>query len=204
MDLLRTKKWIAGFAVMCLLLPYSLTLSAQSTTLEQFDEKRLDITRKGMYTLGSWAVLNMAVSGVALTNSDGSAARFHEMNLYWNVVNAGLAGASLLGMRKYESPTSPYGILQEQYKIEKLLLVNAGLDVAYIAGGLYMRERAKNSETRADMWKGFGESVMLQGAFLLVFDVVLHQIHVSHRKKSRPLWDRLELSASLGSLRLRF
>jgi hypothetical protein len=37
-----------------------------------------------------------------------------------------------------------------------------------------MTERAKNSENRRDMLKGFGQSVIMQGGFLLLFDTVLY------------------------------
>ena len=58
-----------------------------------------------------------------------------------------------------------------------VLLLNAGLDVAYIMTGLYMKERAKNVEKRKAMLKGYGNSIMLQGGFLFLFDVALYFIN---------------------------
>ena len=39
-------------------------------------------------------------------------------------------------------------------------------------GGLYLTERAKRPDVNSDQLKGFGNSIMLQGAFLMVFDLV--------------------------------
>jgi hypothetical protein len=38
-------------------------------------------------------------------------------------------------------------------------------------GGLYLTERAKRPDVNSDQLKGFGRSIMLQGAFLMVFDL---------------------------------
>lgn len=71
---------------------------AQTESLESFNQKRLDINKTGMMILGSWAVGNMAVSGVALGRGNFTEDRtkhFHQMNIYWNVVNLSLAGFGL-------------------------------------------------------------------------------------------------------------
>ena len=76
--------------------------------------------------------------------------------------------------------------LKKQARVEKLFLVNAGLDVAYIAGGLYMKERSKNSFDNRDKLKGYGESVIVQGAALLLFDGLMYALHTNNGK---PLFD---------------
>jgi hypothetical protein len=55
-------------------------------------------------------------------------------------------------------------------------LLNAGLDVAYIATGFYLKERSKNSSS-SERLRGYGNSLLLQGGFLLMFDVALYFIH---------------------------
>jgi hypothetical protein len=45
-----------------------------------------------------------------------------------------------------------------------VLLVNAGLDVGYLAAGARL--------VRGDRWRGDGLAVLVQGAFLLVLDSV--------------------------------
>jgi hypothetical protein len=60
--------------------------------------------------------------------------------------------------------------------LERTLIFNSGLDIAYIATGLYLRERGKNelNLTRSEQFQGFGKSLMLQGGFLLVFDALFY------------------------------
>jgi hypothetical protein len=58
------------------------------------------------------------------------------------------------------------------------------LDLAYIAGGFYLMERAKNTTNRPERLKGYGKSVILQGSFLFVFDIILHTVH---SKQSTPI-----------------
>jgi len=59
-------------------------------------------------------------------------------------------------------------------QMSNLLMINAGLDVAYIAGGFLMKEMAKTRPNKQDMLKGYGRSLILQGGFLLAFDIILY------------------------------
>lgn len=150
-------------------------LAAQEANdaLLHFNQARIDHQQKAMLTLGGWAVVNIA-TGLSLRNSaDGSTKHFHEMNALWNVVNLGIAGLGYYAASR-EDPTAlaTFGTIQEHYKFEKILLFNAGLDVGYMLGGLYLTERAKRPGVNADQLKGFGNSILLQGGFLFVFDLV--------------------------------
>lgn len=60
--------------------------------------------------------------------------------------------------------------------MQNFLLLNAGLDVAYIATGFYLKERAKNSSS-PERLRGYGNSLLLQGGFLLAFDIAFYFIH---------------------------
>ncbi len=167
------KKFLISISVLLLL---SFSLFAQSE-LKDFNENRLKITKTGMYTLGAWAIGNMAFSGISLANAGGAQKHFHQMNIYWNIVNLGLAGSGL-----YSAITADPGSfdlaasISEQAKIEKLLLFNAGLDIGYMAAGLWMMERSKNISKNPELWEGFGKSIILQGAFLFAFDLALFTI----------------------------
>lgn len=167
------KKFLFSLSAMFLL---SLSVFAQSE-LTDFNENRLKITKTGMYTLGAWAVGNMAVSGIALGNAGGSQKYFHQMNIYWNIVNLGLAGSGLYSAITADPASFDLAAsISEQAKMEKLLLFNAGLDIGYMAAGLWMMERSKNIHKNPELWEGFGKSVILQGAFLFVFDLALFTI----------------------------
>jgi hypothetical protein len=67
-------------------------------------------------------------------------------------------------------------ILNDHESFQKLLLLNAGLDVAYFSFGLYLKERSKTSSS-ADRLRGYGNSLLLQGGFLLAFDLILYFVH---------------------------
>ena len=152
----------------------------------------------GMIVLGSWAVANIGAGLSLRGSSEGSMRSFHEMNVYWNLVNLGLAGAGLFsamngdieGMSLAES-------MGEQQKMEKILLFNAGLDVGYMLGGLYMMERSKRDGSQR--LKGFGRSVVMQGAFLFVFDLGFFLVQNQQGKPIYNLLSHVQLTeAGLG------
>ncbi|MEM6840698.1 MAG: hypothetical protein AAF632_00615 [Bacteroidota bacterium] len=147
----------------------------QSDDLIRYNEQRLQITRIGMLTLGGWALANMGTSGILLSQNSGSRFYFHQMNVFWNVVNISLAGFGYYNAATADPASfSLAESIQEQNSIEKLLLFNAGLDVAYLAGGFYLLERSRRDSPQSERWKGYGQSLLLQGSFLLVFDALLY------------------------------
>lgn len=143
----------------------------------QFSRERYNHTRMVGLSLGGYALANLAVSGVAIGQTSGEAKYVHQMNLYWNAVNLGIAGLGLLGLRKQHPDSETLGeAVQKHESLKRTLLVNAGLDVAYMAGGLYLAERANSRPDQADKLRGYGKTVVAQGAFLLVFDAVNYLI----------------------------
>ncbi len=172
------KNWL--FLLLFVLL-FTTTAAAQSDQLTQFNQERLQINKIGMLTLGGWALGNIAVNGLLTRDASGSTKYFYQGNIYWNLVNLGLAGFGYFAANGSD-PTS-YNLsesLKEFYSIQKILLLNAGLDVAYITGGFFLKERAKNIEKRRDMFTGFGNALILQGGFLLAFDIAMFLIHNSN------------------------
>ena len=149
-----------------------LPVSAQGLgDLEVINQTRLDYNKQGMLILVSWAVLNLLLGSIASFRTRGQSQAFHQMNAYWNVVNLGIAAfgfwqASQVAVLNF------WEVLLAQQEIEKILLANAALDFGYIALGLYLIERGRRTEK--DKWLGFGKSIVLQGAFLLLFDVILY------------------------------
>jgi hypothetical protein len=176
----------------------SVSASAQNTTeLLHFNQKRLQTNKIGMIALGSWALMNISTGAIAARQATGSNKHFHQMNAYWNVVNLALAGFGYYGSAAADPALFDlFSSVKEQYGMEKILLLNAGLDAAYIATGLYLTERAKNSPTHADRLKGFGQSVMLQGSFLLAFDMVMYFIHNSHVPLLRDVLGNISFTGS--------
>jgi len=192
------KKWI----ILVAFCGFSLYTYGQSEPLTEFNQSRKQITKTGMLVLGSWAVGNMAVSGLMMTRTSGTQYYFHQMNVFWNVVNLGLAGFGIYNaLRMDPASIGVANSVSEFYSLQKTLLFNAGLDIGYIAGGLYLLERAKNSESNQERFRGFGRSVILQGAFLLAFDTALFFVLDSRSDELLPF---LNVSADGIGLRMRF
>ncbi len=143
-----------------------------------------------MWVLTGWSVANLAYGGIAAARTEGTTKYFNRMNVYWNVVNLGIAAPSLISSlrKKNNLPTTLDESIEELHSLEKTLLFNTGLDAAYLMGGLYLLERAKNSPDQHDRLKGFGQSVLLQGGFLLLFDATTYlALRKSHRKAAEIL-----------------
>jgi hypothetical protein len=62
---------------------------------------------------------------------------------------------------------------QEAHRLARLLRVNAGLDVVYVSTGVGMAIWPGASRSK---WRGHGWGVIVQGAFLLIFDLAHAQI----------------------------
>lgn len=172
------------------------------TTLPVFNQKRLDLNRKGMTVLGGWAGANLLANGLALRHAAGSDKAFYQMNLAWAGVDLALAGLGLLGNRRAKTDLSVYESLEEQHKTEKLFLVNAGLDVAYLTGGLYLKER--DTPKNADRNEGYGNAILVQGSFLLLFDGAMYAVHRAHFKRNKGFWRRLEAAEGGVGISVRF
>jgi hypothetical protein len=181
------------FLLIFWLLPATL-LTAQ--TLVDFHQQRFDRTRNSMAVLGTWAAANIAVGAIGLSQSTGETKAFHQMNLGWGVINLGLAASGWwtathtdpAGFDLYRSAT-------EHHKLQKILLFNAGLDVGYVMAGLYLQERSKNATAQADRLRGFGRSVVMQGAFLLVFDLGAWYYHHRLEQRLQPFFQNITIGA---------
>lgn len=158
-------------------------VQAQNTPerLTEFNQVRIDYNKSGMIILGSWALGNIALGGIMAGRTSGETKAFHQMNIYWNTVNLAIAGLGYYSAMN-EVPSSEFWeTMNAQSSIEKILLVNAALDLGYMAGGLYLLERGRRLDK--DQLKGFGKSVILQGAFLMSFDAIKYVFHNVHGKE---------------------
>lgn len=146
-------------------------MAQDSAALEFFNSTRLEYNRQGMWILGSWAILNLLVGTIASFQTRGQVQAFHQMNGYWNLVNLGIAGYGYWQASQISLVVSFWEVLTAQQQIEKVLLFNSALDLAYMAIGFFLIE--KGLRLKKERWIGFGKSILLQGAFLLLFDGIL-------------------------------
>lgn len=159
----------------------SLSAYAQNDSLKNsFGQSNKKINETAMLVLGGWAAGNILSGTYGNFKASGEAKYFHQFNAMWNLVNLGIATFGYLNAVNSD-PTSMTNleILNDYNSLQSFLLLNAGLDVAYIATGFYLKERSKNSSS-SERLRGYGNSLLLQGGFLLVFDVALYFIHQSN------------------------
>lgn len=151
---------------------FSLPVLAQdAVALELFNSTRLEYNQQGMIILGSWALLNLLVGTIGNIKSRGQTKYFHQMNAFWNVVNLGIAGYGFWQAKQISFPLLFWEVIGAQQQIEKILLINAALDLCYMVLGFFLVEKGLRMEKENLI--GFGKSILLQGAFLLLFDGIL-------------------------------
>lgn len=186
------------FPIIILLAAFINPIKAQSNApILSFESERININKNGMIVLGSWAVGNILLGTYGNYKYNGQTKYTHQFNMMWNVVNLGIAAVGYYNALNSDpgSMTSSQ-ILNEYTSLQNFLLLNAGLDVAYIVTGLYLKERAKNS-TNAERLRGYGNSLLIQGGFLLVFDAALYLIHQNNASVN--LYPHLESLLSGGA-----
>ena len=175
----------------------------QLPSLEEWNRERVNIQKNGMYVLGSWALGNFAISGYYMTKTRDRNFYFHQMNVFWNVVNIGIAGIGYAGALQ-----SPLGLgleqtVEEYRSFGRILGINAALDVGYVMTGLFLKSRGKKSDSHSERLIGYGNSLVLQGSFLFVFDVTLAYINHYALTQMAEAYS-LEISAVPWGLRVRF
>jgi len=167
-----------------LLLVLPATTQAHS---QDFNDQYRTTMSRGMTSLLGWSAANLVSGSIGALTTDGKARYFHQMNAGWNVVNAGLA---LAGLRKYHwsEPRilSTDDLIRDFTKVQRVFFVNTLFDIGYMAGGLYMRNWGVTQ--RNPRFQGYGESLILQGAYLFAFDLVMYLVIKS---RNRQVYDSL-------------
>jgi hypothetical protein len=93
---------------------------------------------------------------------------FGSQSIGWGAIDAGLAlGGRARARRLLAGPVDPAAAAAEAARIRRILAINAGLDVLYVAGGLAVAVGRGRSDPAA---RGHGLAAVAQGAFLLAFD----------------------------------
>lgn len=159
---------------------------SQQNVWDSLNKRRLTINQNHLYVLGSWAAANIIQGSISASNTTGSTHYLHQMNAYWNTVNLAIAGLGIWALRLQQKQTAtPEQVIRDQKNVEKLLLLNTGLDVSYIITGLYMKERGLRLSN--DRNTGYGNSLVIQGGFLLVLDLVQY---FTHQKNGKAIEDQ--------------
>lgn len=173
----RSSCVLVFLAVFGMGLVFSLSLRAQaqvspSSTSQGASTALQEAKQAHLWRVAAWGGLN-TLGGLALmwgTNRPQRSARwnFGAMSAGWGAVNVGIATVGLLTMSA--PPTEAGALLAAERQFHDILLFNLGLNVAYSAVGGTMLGASYRDVSNAERWRGFGASLILQGAGLLVLD----------------------------------
>lgn len=144
-----------------------------------------------MTALTVFAVGNLAIGTAGWATTDGTHRHFHAMNAMWNTINLGIGIVGMINAFR-EDPSAPDDAARERIRgHQRVYLVNAGLDVAYIAAGALTWALGEAPRAR-----GYGAAILFQGLALLGFDLAMvatHQRAVA----------RVAVQAGSGGIRLK-
>ena len=191
-------------------LPLTACLSTASGQVQQeldhYNRERLSITTTGMAILTSWSLVNVIGGGTGyFTSGEGEARYFHQMNGMWGVVNLAIGGAGWLGSLRDHKTYDVEQSLKNQQGHEKVFILNAALDAVYITAGLALVQNGKADPKRAVRYRGWGNSLLVQGGGLMIFDAVMFVIHNRHGKnKLLPIIRRANFSWNENGIELNY
>jgi hypothetical protein len=140
----------------------------------EYQQQKLDILK--------WWGLGSVVLGAAGMLQAGPRVRHAGMQaLTWGAIDAALAfagqhGAAGKARRLDQGALSEDDLAREIRNFRRILLINAGLDVGYVLGGVWLLATAGERHER----QGMGMGIIIQGLFLLLYDTALAQ-DVQHR-----------------------
>lgn len=140
-----------------------------------YHRQRTTLGIAGMSTLTGWAAVNIAAGLTGSLTSEGQLRYFHQGNAAWNSVNLVLGVVGLVDQLRARRRFVDLATgLRAARRARLAFLVNGALDVAYIGAGAVMWQLAFG---RSDRFTGYGQVLVLQGAFLFGFDFAMAFAH---------------------------
>jgi hypothetical protein len=141
--------------------------------------------RQIAHRLFAWGVFSVILGGVMLRGRPFWRALGGQF-IVWGAIDAAIAFIGNLSARQrlQNDPHSlePDTTDQETRKLSRLLWLNSGLDVGYVLGGAWLMRRT------TDDLRGAGWGVLIQGGFLLIFDL-FHALTLPPTRKAWRFWD---------------
>ena len=134
-----------------------------------------------------WSALSAATGALLLTIDAPFWHGFGLQALLWGAIDAAIAlfGQRSANKRRRTVPIGAETFAREARNLQRVLWINTGLDLLYIAGGLLL---ALTLGARDPFAAGSGWGVVLQGGFLFLFDL-LHAVGVPRQGASLPQLD---------------
>lgn len=126
--------------------------------------------------LSGWSIANLSLSPYStrnLLNPVNEIDHFHQMNFMFNLVNGAIAGFGHYEIhRRSKLSWSIKSIAQQRQKVRKSIKINMGLDLSYILSGFILNNVNTKNPNDINQFKGYGSSLIFQGAFLFVYDAI--------------------------------
>jgi hypothetical protein len=182
-------------------------------SLKYFNNLRINTTSSGMKILGGWGIINIGtgaiwgwnnknttvysnLGGAQVATSKGISREgqyFFQMNTIWGAVNFGTGLLGYANIQKYRKKTlTAAEALEQQKRIEKIFRINAYLDIAYLGTGAYLK--LVGDSRKSPIMKGYGESILMQGGFLLIFDGLMYHAEKGNGTRLRNFLEKHPIS----------
>ena len=133
--------------------------------LRSFDASYYDFQDAVGRTLLIWGGANVVAGAAAQASGNPFLKQFGTQALVWGIINAVLALLGLRGTANKRAERAHPAAQARRFRV--IVAINALLDVGYIAGGVALARSGRNART------GMGVGIIVQGAFLLLFDLAL-------------------------------
>ncbi len=174
-----------------------------------YHRRRTTLGLAGMSTLTTWSLANIAGGTIGNFTTTGSAHYFHQGNAMWNSVNLVLGVVGIINeTRARKRPVDLRAGRISSHKSQLAFIINAGLDVLYVSSGAVLWQLGPTARTEPMQHRltGYGQALVLQGAFLFAFDVGMALAHEllpdgvrpANRTLSVAIFPCLEGGAMLG------
>ena len=128
-----------------------------------------------------WSGLSIGAGAVIAATSGRFRRGFGTQAIGWGLVDAAIAWVGLhLARTKAAALEAHAPRMQQEAEdaLQRVLWINTGLDVAYVAGGIAL---TATKEREDQFRRGTGWGIVVQGGFLLAFDL-LHALHLGRRR----------------------
>lgn len=158
--------------------------SAQSTEFEKYRLDVIDQNITAMKISGAWSAGSILSGGIGLLSAEEDKWKaFHYTNIFFGAFNSVVVYNGIRQLRDSgKSSKSFHDSVMEMHKIERLYVFNNGFNFAFILGGLYLEERAKNMMDikKSEYFTGIGKAIVMQGIFFLVLDTTMFLVQKKH------------------------
>ncbi|MGL4648204.1 MAG: DUF6992 family protein [Caldilineaceae bacterium] len=124
--------------------------------------------RRLTHRLMRWAIPSVVVGGLLAWRGRTPAQRaIGQQAVAWGAIDAAIALGGQSAAERKQATAMPVDEIAQARSLRRLLWLNTALDVLYVTGGLALAR-----SQRGDAARGHGIGIIIQGGFLLFFDLI--------------------------------